>query len=173
MAECFDKNMIDKDEYPQTAELEQPLREHARRPVERARQAGRRLLDDRLERGLHARRRWRSSAAGSTRAGRPGKPTDKPNLVIGINAQICWDKFATSSRSSRASCRWTASASTSACREAVALCDENTIGVVAILGSTFDGAYEPVEELSDALDELQESTGARHQDPRRRRVRAR
>ena len=28
--------------------------------------------------------------------------------------------------------------------EAVALCDENTIGVVVILGSTMDGSYEPV-----------------------------
>jgi glutamate decarboxylase len=43
--------------------------------------------------------------------------------------------------------------------EAIALCDENTIGVVAILGSTFDGSYEPVNELSAALDELQERTG--------------
>ncbi len=43
--------------------------------------------------------------------------------------------------------------------EAVKLCDENTIGVVAILGSTFDGSYEPVAEISDALDDLQERTG--------------
>ena len=43
--------------------------------------------------------------------------------------------------------------------EAVALCDENTIGVVAILGSTFDGAYEPVAEISAALDVLQDKTG--------------
>jgi glutamate decarboxylase len=43
--------------------------------------------------------------------------------------------------------------------EAVKLCDENTIGVVAVLGSTFDGSYEPVAEISDALDELQERTG--------------
>ena len=35
------------------------LREHARRPVERARQRRRRLLDDRVQRGLHARRRSR------------------------------------------------------------------------------------------------------------------
>jgi glutamate decarboxylase len=42
---------------------------------------------------------------------------------------------------------------------AVALCDENTIGVVAILGSTFDGSYEPVAELATALDELQERKG--------------
>jgi glutamate decarboxylase len=39
------------------------------------------------------------------------------------------------------------------------LCDENTIGVVGILGSTFDGSYEPIDELCAALDELQERTG--------------
>jgi glutamate decarboxylase len=43
--------------------------------------------------------------------------------------------------------------------EAVKLCDENTIGVVAILGSTFDGAYEPVKEICEALDAFQEETG--------------
>ncbi len=43
--------------------------------------------------------------------------------------------------------------------EAVALCDENTIGVVAILGSTFDGSYEPVKEICDALDAFQGETG--------------
>jgi glutamate decarboxylase len=42
---------------------------------------------------------------------------------------------------------------------AAALCDENTIGVVAILGSTFDGSYEPVLEICAALDDLQERTG--------------
>ena len=42
---------------------------------------------------------------------------------------------------------------------AAALCDENTIGVVAVLGSTFDGSYEPVAEICAALDALQERTG--------------
>ena len=36
--------------------------------------------------------------------------------------------------------------------EAVTPCDENTIGVVAMLGCTFDGSYEPVAEMADALD---------------------
>jgi glutamate decarboxylase len=35
----------------------------------------------------------------------------------------------------------------------VVACDENTIGVVAILGSTFDGIYEPVAEIAAALDD--------------------
>jgi glutamate decarboxylase len=43
--------------------------------------------------------------------------------------------------------------------EAVRRCDENTIGVVAVLGSTFDGSYEPVKEICEALDGLQERTG--------------
>jgi glutamate decarboxylase len=43
--------------------------------------------------------------------------------------------------------------------EAVRLCDENTIGVVAVLGVTFDGSYEPVQEICDALDDLQKRTG--------------
>src|SRR5262249_38868127 len=43
--------------------------------------------------------------------------------------------------------------------QAVRYCDENTIGVVAILGSTFDGSYEPVREIACALDRLQADTG--------------
>ena len=42
---------------------------------------------------------------------------------------------------------------------AAELCDENTIGVVGILGSTFDGSYEPIAELCAALDALQSRTG--------------
>lgn len=43
--------------------------------------------------------------------------------------------------------------------EAVARCDEDTIGVVAILGSTYDGGYEPVEDIAKALDRLEKTTG--------------
>jgi glutamate decarboxylase len=42
---------------------------------------------------------------------------------------------------------------------AIPHCDENTIGVVAILGSTFDGSYEPVKDMAAALDDLQEKQG--------------
>ena len=50
------------------------------------------------------------------------------------------------------------------------LCDENTIGVVAILGSTFDGSYEPVAEICAALDDLQDADRARYPGARRRRI---
>jgi len=56
-------------------------------------------------------------------------------------------------------CPWRATALHLSAEEAVKLCDENTIGVVAIMGSTFDGSYEPVEEICKALDEFQTKTG--------------
>jgi glutamate decarboxylase len=78
---------------------------------------------------------------------------------MGINVQVCWDKF----------CRyWDVEPRLVPMEreryhlgpdEAVAQCDENTIGVVAILGSTFDGSYEPVADISRALDALQAERG--------------
>jgi glutamate decarboxylase len=41
----------------------------------------------------------------------------------------------------------------------MAMVDENTIGVVAILGSTYTGEYEPVGELNDAIMALNARTG--------------
>ena len=37
--------------------------------------------------------------------------------------------------------------------------DENTIGVFVILGSTYTGHYEPVQEISDILDEYEKRSG--------------
>jgi glutamate decarboxylase len=78
---------------------------------------------------------------------------------MGVNVQVCWDKF----------CRyWEVEPRLVPmegdrfhldAEQAVAHCDENTIGVVAILGSTFDGSYEPVAEIAAALDELAASGG--------------
>ena len=97
--------------------------------------------------------RWRE------RMRKAGKPTDRPNLVMGINVQVCWEKF----------CRyWDVEPKLVPmegnrfhleAEQAVAQCDENTIGVVAILGSTFDGSYEPVKEIAAALDTLEEEKG--------------
>jgi glutamate decarboxylase len=78
---------------------------------------------------------------------------------MGVNVQVCWEKF----------CRyWDVEPRLVPMQgerfhldaeHAVAKCDENTIGVVAILGSTFDGTYEPVKEIAAALDELEDQRG--------------
>ena len=76
-AATFDKNMVDKDEYPQTAEIESRCVRDARRPVARAgRRRQRRNLDDRQLRGLHARRpRPQAAVAAGAARGRRADAT--------------------------------------------------------------------------------------------------
>ena len=156
MAECADKNMIDKDEYPQTAELERrcvnmlsalwnsPAADDAigcsTTGSSEASMLG----------GLALKRRWQARA---------GKDAGRPNLVMGINVQVCWDKFCNYFEVEARQVPMEGDRFNLDPEAAVALCDENTIGVVAILGSTFDGSYERVAELSAALDDLQEHKG--------------
>jgi glutamate decarboxylase len=78
---------------------------------------------------------------------------------MGVDVQVCWEKFANywdvePRLVPMAGDRFHLSA-----EEAVARCDENTIGVVAVLGSTFDGSYEPVAEICAALDWLRDGGG--------------
>jgi glutamate decarboxylase len=103
--------------------------------------------------GMAMKWRWRARMKAA------GKPTDQPNLVTGANVQVCWEKF----------CRyWEIEPRLVPlegerfhldAEQAVAHCDENTVGVVSVLGSTFDGSYEPVKEIADALDQLEQDRG--------------
>jgi glutamate decarboxylase len=159
MAECSDKNMIDKDEYPQTAELEMrcvnilsslwnsPDTESATGCSTTGSSEAAMLG------GLALKRRWQHRRRSE------GKSTDKPNMVMGINVQVCWEKFCNYWEVEPRYVPMEGDRFHLNGEEAVKLCDENTIGVVAILGSTFDGSYEPVQEISDALDDLQERSG--------------
>jgi glutamate decarboxylase len=159
MAECFDKNMIDKDEYPQTAELETRcvaiLADLWNAPAahEATGCSTTGSSEAAMLGGLALKRRWQHRRAAE------GKPTDRPNLVMGINVQVCWEKFANYWDVEMRLVPMEGDRFHLSAEEAVALCDENTIGVVAILGSTFDGSYEPVKEVCAALDALQEETG--------------
>ena len=159
MAECFDKNMIDKDEYPQTAELESrcvSILSHLWHAPEAPQATGCSTTgssEAAMLGGLALKRRWQ------TRRRAEGKPTDKPNLVMGINVQVCWEKFANYWDVEMRLVPMEGDRFTLSAEEAVARCDENTIGVVAILGSTFDGSYEPVAEICAALDKLQADSG--------------
>jgi glutamate decarboxylase len=78
---------------------------------------------------------------------------------MGSNTQICWDKFCAYFEVEPRLVPISAERLQLGAEEAVARCDEDTIGVVGILGSTFDGSYEPIEELQHRLDALQEHSG--------------
>jgi glutamate decarboxylase len=103
--------------------------------------------------GLALKRSWQ------TRRRADGKPADAPNMVMGINVQVCWEKFANYWDVEMRLVPMEGDRLHMNAEEAVKLCDENTIGVVPVLGSTFDGSYEPVAEICAALDDLQERTG--------------
>jgi glutamate decarboxylase len=159
MAECFDKNMIDKDEYPQTAELESRCVYilarlwHAPDADEATGCSTTGSSEAAMLGGLALKRRWQ------TRRRAEGKPADAPNMVMGINVQVCWEKFANYWDVEMRLVPMEGDRLHMNAEEAVKLCDENTIGVVPVLGSTFDGSYEPVAEICSALDDLQERTG--------------
>ncbi|MPZ85170.1 MAG: glutamate decarboxylase [Actinophytocola sp.] len=155
MAECFDKNMIDKDEYPRTAELEQRcvhmLAELWHAP-EAARPTGCSTTGSSeacMLAGLAMKRRWQHGGGGQGR----------PNIVMGVDVQVCWEKFADYWEVEARLVPMAGDRFHLTAEEAVKYCDENTIGVVAVLGSTFDGSYEPVAEICAALDRLQEDDG--------------
>ncbi|MFD8815026.1 glutamate decarboxylase [Streptomyces sp. NPDC059627] len=156
MAECDDKNMIDKDEYPRTAELERRCVAmladlwNAPDPANTIGCSTTGSSEACMLAGMALKRRWSK---------RNPTPTGRPNLVMGINVQVCWEKFCNFWEVEPRFVPMEGERYHLDPPAAADLCDENTIGVVAILGSTFDGSYEPVAELCAALDALQERTG--------------
>ena len=159
MEECVDKNMIDKDEYPQTADLEERCVRimadlwHVPDIEDCIGTSTTGSSEACMLGGLVLKWNWRKKRQAAA------LDASKPNLVMGANTQICWDKF----------CRYfdveprlvpiEANRLHLTGPEAAARCDENTIGVVGIVGSTFDGSYEPIDEIQRCLDDLQKRTG--------------
>ncbi len=158
-AETYDKNMIDKDEYPQTAAIEDRcwriIADLWNCPdVDNA--IGTSTIGSSeacMLGGLALKRHWQHRRQAE------GKPTDKPNLVLSSAVQVCWEKFL---NYFEVEPRWVP------CTEEHFVfdghdidkyVDENTIGVVAIMGVTYNGLYEPVKQIAEALDELQAKTG--------------
>jgi glutamate decarboxylase len=159
MAETFDKNMIDKDEYPQTAEIELRCVNMIARlwnaPKGEAATGCSTIgsSEAAMLGGMALKWQWRK------RRQKEGKPTDKPNLVMGINVQVCWEKFCRYWEVEPRFVPMEGNRFHLDATEAIKLIDENTIGVIAIMGSTFDGSYEPVQEINDALEKLNRETG--------------
>ncbi|WP_426460892.1 glutamate decarboxylase [Mycoplasma hafezii] len=154
----INKNLIDKDEYPQTAEIEQRCVSmvadlwNAPKDKEPVGTSGIGSSEACMLGGMAMLERWKAKRRAA------GKPTDKPNLVCGP-VQVVWEKF----------CRyWDIEIRQITmekdrfymdAKSMLEQIDENTIGVVSTFGLTFTGAYEPIHELSDALDELQKTKG--------------
>jgi glutamate decarboxylase len=160
MFENISKNMSDADEYPAMMQM------HARCVSILAHlwgvQKGERAIGSATTGsseaihlgGLAMKRRWQEKRIAE------GKDTSKPNILMGANAQVALEKFA---RYFEVEARILPVSEKSNFRLDPELVkqniDENTIGVFVILGSTYTGHYEPVEEISNILDEYEKKTG--------------
>ena len=156
MAFTLDKNMVDKDEYPQTAELEErcvhmladlwnsPKREHHRD------------LDHGLERGRDARRhgllwKWRAAAARGRQAHRQAEPGHRARADLLAQVRRYWDVELREIPMEGDRLIMTP-------EEVLKRVDENTIGVVPTLGVTFTGPTSR-SRTSQRARPAQEETG--------------
>ncbi|CAM5475014.1 glutamate decarboxylase [Streptomyces spiroverticillatus] len=159
MFETADKNLVDTEEYPQVADMEarcvRMLADlwHAPDPARATGCSTTGSSESAMLAGLALKRRWEHRRRAA------GKDTARPNLVAGANVQVCWKKF----------CSYfdveprlvpLAPGRLHLTPDLLAqYCDERTVGVVGILGSTFDGSYEPIADLCMALDGIEQATG--------------
>lgn len=158
MDQCIVKNMIDKDEYPQSAEIESRcvhiLADLWNSPASKTTLGCSTTgsSEAAMLGGLALKWRWRKKREAA------GKSTDKPNIVTGP-VQVCWEKFARYFDVEIRQIPMEHGRLLMNPEEVLKRVDENTIGVVPTLGVTFTLQYENVKEISDALDKLQKDTG--------------
>lgn len=158
-SETVDKNMIDKDEYPQTAAIEDRcwkiLADLWHNPnVDNA--IGTSTIGSSeacMLGGLALKRHWQARRKAE------GKSTETPNLVLSTAVQVCWEKFC---NYFEVEPRWVPISPDHMVLDGHELekyVDENTIGVVAIMGQTYTGMYEPVKQIAAKLDQILADTG--------------
>jgi glutamate decarboxylase len=159
MAATLGRNYIDAEEYPQTTEIQSRCVAMLAR-LFHAPDGGHSVGTATVGSseaihlaGLALKWRWRQ------RRSEQGQPTDRPNLVMGHNVQVCWEKFARYFDVEPRYVPLTEGRWVLGVAEAMELVNENTIAVVGILGSTYTGEFEPIGELNTALTDLNARTG--------------
>jgi glutamate decarboxylase len=157
IAENLHRNFIDHAEYPRTAEIEQRCIRmladlyHAPGETTGARTQG--SSEAIMLGALSLKWKWRERREAD------GKGTDRPNLVFGGDVHVVWEKF----------CRYfdveprivplQEHRYTIGPEDVEPHVDENTIGVAAVLGTTFTGHKDDIVGINDLLVELRDSKG--------------
>jgi len=157
--ENLNKNFIDHDEYPQTEVIHERLINmlaHLFNSPSDCKSIGSATIgsSEAIMLGLLA-HKW----TWKKRREAEGKPTDKPNVIFGADAHICWDKFARYFDVEMRIAPMEKDNFTISVDEVAELIDENTICVGTILGTTFTGQADPIEEINDYLVKLKKEKG--------------
>jgi glutamate decarboxylase len=155
---AIDKNLIDEDEYPQSAEIERRC-VHMMADLWNAPDAAHTIGTSAIGSseacmlgGMAAKWRWRARRQAE------GRSTDRPNMVCGP-VQVVWHKFARYWDVEMREVPMAPGRYMMDPEQMLERIDENTIFVVPTFGVTYTGAYEPVSELAAALDGLEARTG--------------
>ena len=151
------RNFIDHAEYPQTAEIEQRCIRmlahlfHAPGETTGARCQG--SSEAIMLGALSLKWKWRERREAA------GKDTSRPNLVFGADVHVVWEKF----------CRYfdvepriiplQPDKYTIGPEDVEPHVDENTIGVAAVLGTTFTGHADDIRGINDLLVRLRDERG--------------
>jgi glutamate decarboxylase len=157
IAESLDRNFIDHAEYPRTAEIEQRCIRmlanlfHAPGETTGARTQG--SSEAIMLGALSLKWKWRQRREAA------GKDTSRPNLIFGGDVHVVWEKF----------CRYfdveprivplQPDKYTIGPDDVEPHIDENTIGVAAVLGTTFTGHRDDIEGINDHLVALKNEKG--------------
>lgn len=160
MTESLSKNFIDYEEYPQTAHMHNRCVDmiadllHAPTSDEHGAGGGKHDAIGTSTVGsseaimlatLAMKKRWQNARKAA------GKDWTRPNIVMSSAVQVCWEKAARYFDVEEKYVYCTESRYVIDPKEAVDLIDENTIGICAILGTTYTGQYEDVKGLNDLL----------------------
>nr|WP_206024495.1 glutamate decarboxylase [Rhodococcus sp. 14C212] len=159
MAETFDKNLIDKDEYPATSAIEERcvamvadlFHAPGLSDVDPAAATGVSTIGSSeavMLAGLALKWRWRARRQAA------GEDSSRPNLVLGSNVQVVWEKFCRYFDVEAKYLPMEPGRYVITPEQVRGALDENTIGVVAILGTTYTGELEPVAEIAGMLDDV-------------------
>lgn len=154
MAEALPKNFIDYEEYPQTAEIQNRCVSMIARlfnaPTQSNDDTGMGVStvgsSEAIMLGVLAmKRRWQNKRKSE------GKDYSKPNLIMNSACQVCWEKACRYFEVEERYVYCTEDRYVIDPEEAVNLVDENTIGICAIIGTTYTGQYEDVKAINDLL----------------------
>ncbi|CAN9270753.1 unnamed protein product [Alternaria alternata] len=137
MVDAFSKNFIDYEEYPVSADIQNQANTIGTSTIGSS---------EAIMLGVLAQKKlWQNKRKAE------GKPYDKPNMIMNSAVQVCWEK----------ACRYfdveeryvycTTERYVMDPKECVDLVDENTIGICAILGTTYTGEYEDIKAINDLL----------------------
>ena len=154
MTEAFSKNFIDYEEYPQSAEIQNRCVNMIARlfnaPTHDESQSamGTSCIgsSEAIMLGtLAMKKRWQNKRKAE------GKDWHNPNIVMNSAVQVCWEKAARYFDVEEKYVYCTEERFVIDPEEAVKLVDENTIGICAIIGTTYTGEYENVKAINDLL----------------------